>query len=251
MTSSRKGTRASAPIYRIIKEHIRNRIANGELQTGERIPSEAELVELFNTSRMTVNRALRELSGEGLLIRRQGQGSFVAEQQALSALLEVKSIADVIHETGGKYSCTVHHLGEEKASPKLALGMEITPYSPVFHSIIVHMADDIPIQLADRYVLPEVAPKYLKQDFTTITPNQYLLSLAPISSVEHKVEALIPETWIRQLLNINEAEPCLCLQRTTWVNEKIATRSSFYYPGSRFTLSGRFSPMGNGQIQVC
>ena len=128
--------------------------------------------------------------------------------------------------------------------------MQLSPYSPVFHSILVHRDNGIPIQLADRYVNPAIAPDYLNQDFTKITPNRYLLGLAPISGVEHMVEALIPDAWVRELLQINEAEPCLALQRTTWVGELIATKSCFYYPGSRFRLGGRFTPMGNGRIQV-
>ncbi len=238
------------PLYQQIKNFISDNIHSGKYQTDMKIPSEAELGEMFNTSRMTVNRALRELTADGTLVRRQGQGSFVAPQRSISALLEVRSIADEIQERGGDYSCHVHLLSEEKANPPLAEAMQLSPYSPVFHSILVHRDNQIPIQLADRYVNPAIAPEYLNQDFTTITPNRYLLSLAPISGVEHMVEALIPDAWIRELLQINEAEPCLALQRTTWVDKIVATKSWFYYPGSRFRLGGRFSPMGNGRIQV-
>ncbi len=241
---------AQLPLYQQIKNFITENIHNGQYQTDMKIPSEAELGETFKTSRMTVNRALRELTADGILIRKQGQGSFVAPHRSISALLEVRSIADEIQERGGDYSCHVHLLSEEKANPALAQAMQLSPYSPVFHSILVHRDNGIPIQLADRYVNPAIAPDYLNQDFTKITPNRYLLGLAPISGVEHMVEALIPDAWVRELLQINEAEPCLALQRTTWVGELIATKSCFYYPGSRFRLGGRFTPMGNGRIQV-
>jgi GntR family histidine utilization transcriptional repressor len=108
----------------------------------------------------------------------------------------------------------------------------------------------VPIQLSSRFINPIIAPDYLQQDFTRITPNEYLLSLAPISSVEHVVEALIPEVWIRELLQINSAEPCLALSRRTWVDGIIATSSTFYYPGSRYSLGSRFTPATAGTIQV-
>ncbi len=238
------------PLYQQIKKFINESIDSGKYQTNMRIPSEAELGEMFKTSRMTVNRALRELTAEGVLFRKQGQGSFVAQHRSISALLEVRSIADEIHEKGGKYSCHVHLLSEEKANPNLAEAMQLSPYAPVYHSILVHSDSEIPIQLADRYVNPAIAPEYLNQDFTTITPNKYLLGLTPISEVEHMVEALIPDAWIRELLRTTEAEPCLALQRTTWVGKFVATRSCFYYPGSRYRLGGRFTPIGNGKIQV-
>ena len=197
---------------------------------------------------MTVNRALRELTNEGLIVRKQGKGSFVLQPKKVSALFEVKSIAEEILSRNGQYSCKVHHLSEEKTPPHLAEEMNIAPYSEVFHSIIIHLDNNVPIQLADRYVNPAIAPGYLQQDFTKITPNEYLLSLAPVSEVEHVVEALIPEAWIRDLLEINEAEPCLALQRTTWVATAVATRSTFYYPGSRYKLGGRFQPQTPGSI---
>lgn len=238
------------PLYQQVKEHIVAKINNGEWKPAMKIDSEAELVAATGVSRMTVNRALRELTAEGRLIRRQGQGTFVAENKPQSALLEIHSIAREIEERGGNYSCSVHLLQEEKARPELAETMAIEPYTTVFHSVIVHKDNGLPIQLSSRFINPDIAPEYLNQDFTAITPNEYLLSLAPISSVEHVVEALIPEMWIRELLEINSSEPCLALYRKTWVGDVIATNSTFYYPGSRYTLGSKFTPATSGIIQV-
>ncbi|MBW2659819.1 MAG: histidine utilization repressor [Deltaproteobacteria bacterium] len=238
------------PRYRQVKEYILSRIESGELRTEMKIESENRLVELLGVSRMTVNRAIRELSGEGKLNRIQGVGTFVASQKPQSALLEVRSIASEINERGGVYSCDIRLLEEEKVKPSLALSMGIQPYSAIYHSIIVHMDNGVAIQLADRFVNPAIAPDYLLQDLSKISPNEYLLSLAPISEVEHVVEAVIPDSWIRKLLHINEAEPCLVLHRKTWVGCEVATESSFYYPGSRYTIGGRFTPSNRGSIQV-
>lgn len=207
-----------------------------------KIPSETELGKMFSASRMTVNRALRELCVSGIIIRKRGKGSYVARPKNLFPLFEVKSIADDIRSRGGSYSCNIHHLGKVKAVPELAESMELEPYDTLFHSIIIHLDDKIPIQLADRYVNPIIAPHYLDQDFTSVTPSDYLQSLSPIDEVEHIVEAQIPETWVRKLLLINESEPCLVLRRTTWSDNHIATKSTFYYPGSRYSLGGRFKP---------
>lgn len=238
------------PLYMRIKQHILDNINCGQWQSDEKIPSEAELGNLFDASRMTVNRALRELTSENRLIRKRGSGTFVARVKPQSALLEINSIADEIKARGGTYACHVNLLTEEKANPSLAAVMGLNPYDSVFHSILVHKDNNVPIQLADRYIVPSIAPDYLKQDFTCITPNEYLLSIAPISHVQHVVEALIPEAWMRELLEINESEPCLALHRTTWVDGAIATKSCFYYPGSRHTLGGVYTPASSGSIQV-
>lgn len=238
------------PLYQQVKEYILEKINSGMLQTGMQIESEAELVSALGFSRMTVNRALRELTAEGRLTRIQGRGTFVAEKKRQAALLQIQSIAEEIRGRGGSYSCTVHLLQEEKAKPSVAAEMQLKPYSSVFHSIIIHKDNNIPIQLGCRYINPAIAPNFLKQDFKKITVSEFLLSVAPVTAVEHIVEALIPDPWIRDLLAINSSEPCLALHRKTWVNDKVATSSIFYSPGSRYTLGGKFSPTSPGSITI-
>jgi len=238
------------PLYQQVKDYISERIAQGVITSGMRVESEAELGRILRASRMTVNRALRELTAEGKLRRVQGLGTFVAEQKWRSPLFEIQSLAREIEERGGLYSCDVHLLREEKATSWLAREMVIQPRSPVFHSIIVHKENGLPIQLGCRYINPEIAPDYLDQDFTAITPSDYLLQQAPVTAVEHVVEALIAESWIRELLQTGSFEPCLVLHRKTWSGEKVATVNTFYYPGTRYTLGGKFVPDGRGSLAV-
>ncbi|MFW5692903.1 MAG: GntR family transcriptional regulator, partial [Thermoguttaceae bacterium] len=68
------------PKYRRVYEHLRERIDQGMYQAGQRVPSEAQLVRRFDVSRTTVIRALRDLESAGMLQRRRGAGSFVAER---------------------------------------------------------------------------------------------------------------------------------------------------------------------------
>ena len=238
------------PLYQQIKDQILEGIRAGSLKPGMKIESEVDLVKKLNVSRMTVNRALRELTAEGRLTRIQGSGTFIAQIKPQSALLEIRSIADEIKERGGGYSCDVHLLQEEKARPSIALKMGLKPYASVYHSIIVHKDKGIPIQLVYRFVNPVFAPDYLEQDFTKVSVADYLLNQVTPTMVEHVVEALIPEPWIRDLLEINASEPCLALYRKTCVGEKIATISTFYSPGSRYALGGRFTPSTHGGISV-
>lgn len=71
-----------APFYERVKAMIKTKIHSGAWPANYRVPSESELVTLFGYSRMTINRALRELTAEGLLVRMQGVGTFVAEIRA-------------------------------------------------------------------------------------------------------------------------------------------------------------------------
>jgi GntR family histidine utilization transcriptional repressor len=242
MISSENAPRA---LYIQVKDYILERIDSGKWPPDQRIPSENQLVKHLNVSRMTVNRALRELSTEGRLVRIQGVGSFVAHPKPLTTLFEILSIDEEIRSWGGDHTAKVILLAEEKAFPALAAVMEISVGAPVFHSVILHKDRGRPLLLADRYVDPVSAPDYLKQDFTTITPTDYLLKTIPVADVEHIVEAVIPDAAARKWLEMDEGEPCLVLHRQTWNGDRVSTHSKFSYPGSRYRLGGRFKPLSD------
>jgi GntR family histidine utilization transcriptional repressor len=82
---------AVKPRYQQLKDLIIQRISTGELQPSDRVPSENELVEAMSVSRMTANRALRELNDEGYVKRIAGRGTFVSDFRSQSHLLEVQN----------------------------------------------------------------------------------------------------------------------------------------------------------------
>lgn len=224
------------PLYLQVKHHIEEQIKSGVWGATERVPSENELIESLGVSKMTVNRALRELADEGTLIRLVGVGSFVAESKVDIHPLEVRNIADEIAERGHTHSAAVERLAEERPSARLASDLALEDASTVFHSTIIHFENGEPVQLEDRYVNPAIAPDYLKQDFTATTPAAYLMHIAPIQEVEHFVEALMPGPQIARMLNMNENEPCLVISRRTWAKGKAASGTRLYYPGSTYRL---------------
>ncbi len=240
MTPSHQTPKA---LYQQVKDHILERIDSGEWPPNTRIPSENELVQSFNISRMTVNRALQELTSAGRLIRIQGVGTYVAHPKPITALFEIQSIDDQIKAQGGVHSCDIHLLAEEKAYFELAAAMEIAIGTPVFHSIIVHRKNNQPVMVSDRYINPLSAPDYLKQNFNLTTPAKYLLANEPITNVEHIIESSLPDEITQHLLEIGPFEPCLVLHRQTWNTSRVATHSRFTYPGSRYRIGGQFKPL--------
>jgi GntR family histidine utilization transcriptional repressor len=239
--------RPRAP-FQQIKDYIVERIASGEWPPDARIPSEHSFVRTLGFSRSTVHRAFRELTSEGYLTTIQGIGTFVVARKQQLPLLQVKPISVEIAERGEKHSARVHLLNQEIATPEVAMALEVPAGSAVFRSIIVHLANNRPVQLADRYVNPSFAPQYLKQDFTLITPSQYLFQLGPLTEVEHIVEAILPDSQMQELLEMEATEPCLFIRRRTWSNSVVVTSAKLVYPGSRFRLSGRFRPSSFEQL---
>lgn len=246
----RQASATPLALYQKVKRYILDRVESGELGPGVRVPSEHQLVEILGVSRMTVNRALRELAEEGVLERSQGVGTFVAEQKPFSGLLEVLNIADEIQRAGGVHSCDVHLLTEEKAPPSVARALAIRAGGPVFHSIFVHKNNGVPVQLAERWVNPAVGPRYLEHDYTKITPHQYLQEVAPLQEAQHVLEAILPDKGTQKLLKIGAREPCILLLRRTWALGQVATDNRFIYPGSRYRLGGRFEARRGGPTLI-
>ncbi len=233
------------PLYQAIKKYVVDHIESGEWMPGRRIPSESEIVKIVGASRMTVNRALRELSTEGRLTRVQGVGTFVASPRSEVTLLAIRSIADDIAERGGEHSCRVVSQQRRQAPVAVARALEISTYAPVFHVVLQHMADGYPVQIEDRFVNPVVAPDFLEQDFTAITPSRYLLDRLPITEVEHSIEARPPAEDECEMLDISPATPVLEFRRRTWSDTRVVTSVGMVSAGSASYIGGRFK-VGSG-----
>ncbi|MBT4287897.1 MAG: histidine utilization repressor [Deltaproteobacteria bacterium] len=235
-----KITADKIPIYQVIKNHIVSNIQSTHWPENHQITSENELVTEFGASRMTVNRALRELTMEGWLYRVKGLGTFVARKKIKSELLEIRNIAEEIIERGSTYSCEVKQLKKEFVNQHVGSMLSLKKGEEAYHSIIVHKEDDIPVQLADRWVNPEFAPDYLSIDFTEMTPNAYLTKIVPFSKAEHILEVIMPSESVQDYLNIEAFEPCLLLHRRTWRNKDIITYATLIHPGSRYKMGVEF-----------
>jgi GntR family histidine utilization transcriptional repressor len=232
------------PLYERVKHHLLARISAGEWRDGARLPSEHELMDLFGASRMTVHRAMREMSAAGLLRRVQGVGTFVRRDEPRAGLLEITDIADDIIGRGHAHRARLITLEEIRADAALAAAFALRRGAKIYHSEIVHYENAVPVQLEERFVTPLFAPDYLRQDFSTRTTNRYLQGIAPASEVEHVIHAVRPDRRIQELLEIAGDEPCLRLSRRTWTAEGPATSSVLTHPGSRYSLGSRYAVTG-------
>ncbi len=240
-TGNASGTNQQlVPLYLQIKRSILQKVHSGEWPIHHNIPSEKALTDLFGVSRMTVNRALRELTTQGVLVRVQGVGTFVSENKGESTLMSVRNIADEIKAHNHQHRTEVILLEKCLATPELALIFEVMAGQVIFHSIMVHYDNDVPVQLEDRFVNSAVAPDYLIQDFSVQTPHAYLTAVAPLTEGEHVVEAVLISEKEATWLQIAPTEACLQIRRKTWSHQKVVTSAQLLYPGSRYRLEGRF-----------
>lgn len=238
---AQNNTPDGTPIFQRIKDFLTAQIAAGHWKEGDVIPSEQALVRQFGVSRMTVNRAVRELTAEAVLTRRQGSGTFVAPQKYQATLLEIRSIADEVRSRGHVHRSTLQLLEQGRASELLAKQFELPAGQTLFHSIIVHYESGVPIQVEDRWVNPQCAPAYLAQDFTRITPNEYLVAAAPLQGASYSLEALAAPRDIAEMLAMDARQPCLVLRRQTRSGGRVASIVTMWHPGHRYQFAGSVS----------
>lgn len=234
----------SKPRYQQLKDLIIQRISTGELRPNDRVPSENELVEAQSVSRMTANRALRELNHEGYVKRIAGRGTFVSDFRSQSHVLEVQNIADEIAGRGRTHSSQVLRQSHQRARGEIAKALHVDQGVSVFHLLLVHFENEVPIQIEDRHVLADFAPACLEQDFERVTPSAYLTSVAPLQEAEQVVRAQSPNAAVRERLQMDDDEPSLVVIRRTWSKGRPVTFSRLHHPGNRYELAGHYVPPG-------
>jgi GntR family histidine utilization transcriptional repressor len=222
--------------FTIIKDHICKMIESGQWQQHAKVPSENELAEQFSVSRMTARRSLQELTEQGLLVRSQGAGTFVATFKSQSSLLEIRNIADEIQERGHEHHALQLTLTSVSVTAEMAILLSVKENDSIFYSEVLHFENNEPIQLEQRYVNSKLVPDYLAQNFTKITPHEYLSSEAPLTEATHEIEAVLAKPDICQLLTITNQTPCLQVKRRTWSSQGVVSLAILTAPGNKYRL---------------
>ena len=233
---------STTPRYKAIEAFLLERIQSGVYPVNHQIPAEEQLARDFGVSRMTANKAIRDLVQQGYLLRQAGLGTFVTDRKAESSLHDVLNIATEVRGRGHVYSNDVIRCEALAADDEVALRLGVRLGAEVFHSILVHREDGVPIQLEDRFVNPRWVPDYLQHDFSLQTPNEVLVSSCPISDVEHVVEAVLVGAQVAQWLAIEPSAPCLSVIRRTWSDEHLISYARLTHPGDRYKLRSSHKP---------
>ena len=236
------------PQFALIKQYINDHIDSGAWPAGTRTPSENELCSIFSVSRMTARRALQELADQGMLSRAPGLGTFVAEIELQTPSLEIPNIVDQAINSDS-YSSRILSLGAISAPAEIAELMHRSTVTEVYQAIIVHLDKQSPIQWQALYVNPDLAPAFLKQNYTKITPDAYLDWISPVSGKDHQLEAVLPSPIQRRELGLTAESSAVCMQlnQRCWSQKTVRNYSQLAHPASRFHLGPDLNYSGDSQ----
>lgn len=227
------------PRYQVIKQHLLEQVSSGKIGPDDKTESENELASRFQVSRLTVQRAVRELVSEGVLRRVQGAGTFVAPQTTRFSLFEVRDLAEEVRKRGGEPSADLYVQRKLIPGENARMMLEIEPDTPVYQAVMLQKSDGVPFALEERYAVCDVFPDFLEQDFTTGSVYKYLSDKSVLDDVETVLKAIIPDDIARTRLEVEDGEPCLLMSRRNRMDGRVVTLTRFTYAGSKVSLGSR------------
>jgi len=235
-----RDTSETVSVSERIRSDIERQILSGGLKPDDRIPLERELMEIYDCSRMTVNRAVSDLASRGLVVRRKRAGSFVAHPPSDSTILDIPDIRLDLERKGYAYGYQLLH-----RSVRAAKGAEEAALAGKGARLIelrgVHRADGQPFGFERRLVNLAAVPEVEGEDFSTMPPGTWLLGHVPWSQAEHRIFAVAADPAIAAHLDIAEGVPCLMLERRTWLNGMPVTHVWQTFPGDRHSFIGELT----------
>ena len=144
-------TESISPLYHQLMQRIRNDIEKGTYPVGSRIPPEHELEAVYQVSRVTVRRALAELTEAGLLVRKQGKGTFVSVPRISQNLKSVHSYHDACRQNGVAPGIRVIRVKEAEADETDRKELRLNPEDRVLETVRVRLADGEPVVLEKNH----------------------------------------------------------------------------------------------------
>lgn len=153
VASTKRGQQVGAR-YREIERYLRGLV--DEAKPGDPLPSEAELCERFSVSRMTVRQALQELTNDGLVDRRRGQGTFVSQRPVHRRPGVFLSFSEEMARRGAMATSRLLDASVTHARPVESVDLSLGDAADVVRVVRVRLADGTPVALEDAALLPEL-----------------------------------------------------------------------------------------------
>ncbi|MBL8133876.1 MAG: GntR family transcriptional regulator [Anaerolineae bacterium] len=225
------------PYYIQVKDVIRGRIRDGTWSAGDRLPSEAELCEMFSVSRTVVRQALQDLIHEGLIKRRKGKGSFVAAAKISEQLVQKLTgfYQDMI-EQGLQPVTRVLLQHVTPANPTIAQHLKLPPETPVIEIARQRSVENVPLLLVTTYVPYVLCPNLVTDDLNNqslyaLLENRYHLYIA---RGRRTIQAVPAEGQEAKLLDVPKGTPLFRLDSISYMNDGTPIEYYFaYHRGDR------------------
>lgn len=215
--------------HRFVKEAILSRIKSGEWGLGDLIPAEADLALFYGCARATVNRALRELAEEGLVLRKRKGGTRVRQLPVRQARLAIPVIREQIEGRGATYSH--RNMKVEVRVPDAAIRdtLKLPEGSTAAYVETLHLSDGEAYALERRWVNISAIPQFLEVDLDSISANEWLVQSVPFSLGSLSFYAVKADRTAAKALGCAVGAAIFVMNRTTWLDDRLITNMELLF----------------------
>lgn len=226
------------PLYLQISDFLRERIRTGEWPRGSQIPTEAELCDAYEVSRITVRQALALLSRDGLVVRGRGRGTFVREPSLTAAPRTVSSFSTELRDLGMKPGSRILETGTVSASVELAAEMDIEVGRELTSLRRLRLADDQPIGIQHTVVVASRFPDILSvlsdgSSLYEVMKDYYGVVATDATEVFRAAGVSKADA---QLLNCKPGQPAFEVTRVTFDQSGVFERTFSVLHGDRYQI---------------
>ncbi len=227
------------PLYIQIRNALREDIANHLLVTGQKIPSEDELAVRFGVSRMTVRQGITDLIEEGLLYRRHGVGTFVAQPHIERDSTRLNNFIETAQKEGIDVTLQVLIADILPAKLRVAKALCLNEGDLVVRVKTLRHVSGLPITVQDAFVSYKQFPQMLQEDLEAHQLWDIFESHGfRVKRAIQRLEAREADQELARLLEVDEGSPILYKERTVYLDDGTPIEFTYCYNrGDRYTLT--------------
>jgi GntR family transcriptional regulator len=210
------------PYYAQLASILRATIATQQWKPGHQLPSEAELEQTYGVSRTVVRQALNVLAAEGLVYRRKGKGSFVAERKYTPALFEtLASFYDEMAARGHPPVSKILTLQRQPASGEVAAALRMADGAAVIKLRRLRFVENVPVVLSTSHLPYDLCPSLIEEDLSRKSLYKFLETAygLEIATGTRRIEAVAAGKDDARMLEIKLGAPLLVVRSTTCLRD--------------------------------
>ncbi len=240
----------AVPLYVQIAESLLEQIVTGKLSPEERLPSERELSQQLKVSRMTLRAALRVLDNKGLLVRRPGDGTFIANPKIERQADKLVPFTEGMRKRGYQISAKIIILEQCLAEVSVATKLNIPVSSSVYYCQRLRLINQEPVMLEQfsmpMYRFPDLENHDLeKRSFYEIAENEYGIA---IRQAQQSLEAVSATEFEAGMLGIEPGAPLMLERRLAFDQDELPVEyGNDLYRGDHFRFVTEVAPLDAGR----
>jgi GntR family transcriptional regulator len=215
------------PLYYQLENVLREKITSGAYASGERLPTEIELIEQYSVSRITVRQALSALAEDGLIERRQGRGTYVAERKSkkrkFTGKIHLTGSLDELIEMGMETPVKVLEMNRVDADAHEAELLQLKIGTPIYRLKRLRINENKPFGLIINYLPEEIGSRLTVAELssgallhTIETKLGYQLETAT-----QEIKAELSDPYVANLLDVRVGTALLSIERTVYTDKGV------------------------------